>query len=83
VGGDAGTQAGGARRRELAIAATLTMLGALIVALSLSSAPGARTDPLGPRVFPLALGVAIGFCGCLLAVAAARLHRGDCDDESR
>jgi putative tricarboxylic transport membrane protein len=52
------------------MAAALIALAAAIVVLSLSIAPGVRTDPLGPRVFPLALGAAIGLSGCLLAVAA-------------
>jgi putative tricarboxylic transport membrane protein len=51
------------------MAVALIALAAAIVALSLSIAPGVRTDPLGPRVFPLALGAAIGLSGCVLAVA--------------
>jgi putative tricarboxylic transport membrane protein len=59
----------GARRRELAVAGVLIGLAVAVVVLGLQVPPGVQTDPLGPRVFPLALGGAIGLCGVLLAVA--------------
>jgi putative tricarboxylic transport membrane protein len=58
----------GARRRELGVAGFLIGLAIAIVVLGLQIPPGVQTDPLGPRVFPLALGAAIGLCGVLLAV---------------
>jgi putative tricarboxylic transport membrane protein len=58
----------GARRRELGVAGLLIGLAVAIVVLGLEIPPGVATDPLGPRVFPLALGGAIGLCGVLLAV---------------
>jgi putative tricarboxylic transport membrane protein len=62
------TQPDGVRRRELGVAALLIGLAVAIVVLGLQIPPGVQTDPLGPRVFPLALGAAIGLCGVLLAV---------------
>jgi putative tricarboxylic transport membrane protein len=58
----------GARRRELGVAGLLIGLAIAVVLLGLRIPSGVQTDPLGPRVFPLALGVAIGLCGVLLAV---------------
>jgi putative tricarboxylic transport membrane protein len=58
----------GVRRRELGVAGFLIGLAIAIVVLGLRIPPGVQTDPLGPRVFPLALGAAIGLCGVLLAV---------------
>jgi putative tricarboxylic transport membrane protein len=58
----------GAHRRELGVAALLVGLAIAIVVAGWQIPPGVQTDPLGPRVFPLALGAAIGLCGVLLAV---------------
>jgi putative tricarboxylic transport membrane protein len=57
-------------RRDAGVAATLVLLGLAVVGLALRVEPGVQTDPLGPRVFPLALGAAIALCGLLLGVAA-------------
>jgi putative tricarboxylic transport membrane protein len=56
--------------RDLAIAAALVALGVAVVVLAVRIEPGVQTDPLGPRVFPLAMGTAIGVCGLLLAAVA-------------
>jgi putative tricarboxylic transport membrane protein len=64
------TGGAGERRRDLGIAAALVGIGGLVVALALRIDPGVQTDPLGPRLFPLAMGTAIGVCGLLLAVCA-------------
>ena len=57
-------------RREIAIAVFLAVFGAVVIALGGKIEPGVYTDPLGPRVFPRALGVGIAFCGLLLGVGA-------------
>jgi putative tricarboxylic transport membrane protein len=57
-------------RREIAIAVFLTAFGFLVIALSGKIESGVYTDPLGPRVFPYALGVGIAVCGLLLGIAA-------------
>ena len=57
--------------RELVIAGALVGIGVAVVGLALRIDPGVQTDPLGPRLFPLAMGAAIGVCGLLLAVCAA------------
>jgi len=57
-------------RREVAIAVFLTAFGFLVIALSGKIESGVYTDPLGPRVFPYALGVGIAVCGFLLGIAA-------------
>jgi putative tricarboxylic transport membrane protein len=71
--GDEGGQPGTGRRRELAVAGVLVGFAVLVVALSLRIPPGVETDPLGPRLFPLGLGAAIGLCGLLLAADALGL----------
>lgn len=66
-------------RRELVLSGILIALAAVIVGLTLRIPPGVQTDPLGPRAFPLALAVAIGLCGLLLAattLAPGRFARG-------
>jgi putative tricarboxylic transport membrane protein len=60
----------GLSRRDLAVAAVLVLFGIAVIGLGLRLDAGVQTDPLGPRVFPLALGAAIAVCGLLLAVAA-------------
>lgn len=60
----------GVNRREAGVAATLVLLGLAVAGLALRVEPGVETDPLGPRVFPLALGAAIALCGLLLGVSA-------------
>jgi putative tricarboxylic transport membrane protein len=57
-------------RREIAIAFFLAALGSIVIALSGNIESGVYTDPLGPRVFPSALGAGIAVCGVLLGVAA-------------
>jgi putative tricarboxylic transport membrane protein len=57
-------------RREIAIAIFLAAFGAIVIALSGKIESGVYTDPLGPRVFPYALGAGIALCGLLLGVAA-------------
>jgi hypothetical protein len=61
-------------RRELAIAVGLVALGCAVIALATRIGPGVATDPLGPRVFPLALGAAIVVCGLLLGAGALLLE---------
>jgi putative tricarboxylic transport membrane protein len=60
----------GSPRRDLAVAAVLVLLGVAVIGLGLRLDAGVQTDPLGPRVFPVALGAAIAVCGLLLGVAA-------------
>jgi putative tricarboxylic transport membrane protein len=60
----------GPPRRDLAVAAVLVLLGVAVIGLGLRLDAGVQTDPLGPRVFPVALGAAIAVCGLLLGVAA-------------
>jgi len=60
----------GVNHRDAGVAATLVLLGLAVVGLALRVEPGVQTDPLGPRVFPLALGAAIALCGLLLGVSA-------------
>jgi putative tricarboxylic transport membrane protein len=57
-------------RREIAIAVFLVVFGGIVIALSGKIESGVYTDPLGPRVFPYALGVGIALCGLLLGVGA-------------
>jgi putative tricarboxylic transport membrane protein len=57
-------------RREIAIAIFLAAFGVIVIALSGKIESGVYTDPLGPRVFPYALGVGIALCGLLLGIAA-------------
>jgi putative tricarboxylic transport membrane protein len=57
-------------RREIAIAVFLAAFGGTVIALSGEIQSGVQTDPLGPRVFPSALGVGIALCGLLLGVGA-------------
>jgi hypothetical protein len=47
----------------------------VIILLSLEIPLGVQTDPLGPRVFPMALGLGMLVCGLLLA-ASEVLFRG-------
>jgi putative tricarboxylic transport membrane protein len=56
--------------RDVAIGMVLVGLGTAIVALALRIPAGVETDPLGPRVFPVAMGLAIAVCGLLSALAA-------------
>jgi hypothetical protein len=57
-------------RREIAVAVFLAAFGAIVIALSGKIESGVYTDPLGPRVFPSALGMGIALCGLLLGVGA-------------
>lgn len=57
-------------RREIAIAVFLAAFGGIVIALSGKIESGVYTDPLGPRVFPYALGVGIALCGLLLGIGA-------------
>jgi putative tricarboxylic transport membrane protein len=57
-------------RREIAIAVFLAAFGGIVIALSGKIESGVYTDPLGPRVFPYALGVGIMLCGLLLGIGA-------------
>jgi putative tricarboxylic transport membrane protein len=57
-------------RREIAIAVFLIVFGGIVIALSGKIESGVYTDPLGPRVFPYALGVGIALCGLFLGVGA-------------
>jgi hypothetical protein len=57
-------------RREIAVAVFLAAFGAIVIALTGNIESGVYTDPLGPRVFPSALGVGIALCGLLLGVGA-------------
>jgi putative tricarboxylic transport membrane protein len=59
----------GGARRELTVAGVLVALGVGVIALGLQVPAGVQTDPLGPRAFPVALGVAIALCGLLLGVS--------------
>ncbi len=63
------TESAGVRRRDLAIDGALVAIGVGVVWLALQVDAGVQTDPLGPRVFPLAMGAGIGVCGILLAVS--------------
>ncbi len=62
-------------RRELVIAAFLTVFGGAVVAQARQIPPGVTTDPLGPAAFPSALGWGIAICGLLLG-AATLVFRG-------
>lgn len=57
-------------RREIAIGLFLAAFGGVVIALSGKIESGVYTDPLGPRVFPYALGVGIALCGLLVGVGA-------------
>jgi putative tricarboxylic transport membrane protein len=57
-------------RREIAVAVFLAAFGGVVIALTGKIESGVYTDPLGPRVFPYALGVGIAVCGLLLGVGA-------------
>jgi len=62
-------------RRELVIAAFLTVFGGAVVVQARQIPPGVFTDPLGPAAFPTALGWGIAVCGLLLG-AATLVFRG-------
>jgi putative tricarboxylic transport membrane protein len=55
---------------EIGIAVFLAVFGGAVIALSGEIQSGVQTDPLGPRVFPSALGAGIALCGLLLGIAA-------------
>jgi putative tricarboxylic transport membrane protein len=57
-------------RREIAIAVFLAAFGGAVIVLSGEIQSGVQTDPLGPRVFPSALGAGIALCGLLLGIGA-------------
>jgi putative tricarboxylic transport membrane protein len=57
-------------RREIAVAVFLAAFGGVVIALTGKIESGVYTDPLGPRVFPYAVGVGIAVCGLLLGVGA-------------
>lgn len=56
-------------QREVAIAGVLVAFGAAVLAGARTIPPGVQTDPLGPGVFPAALGAGIVSCGILLGIA--------------
>jgi putative tricarboxylic transport membrane protein len=56
--------------REVAIAVFLAAFGGIVIALSGKIESGVYTDPLGPRIFPYALGAGIALCGLFLGVGA-------------
>jgi putative tricarboxylic transport membrane protein len=56
--------------RDIAIAVFLAAFGGAVIALSGEIQSGVQTDPLGPGVFPSALGAGIALCGLLLGVGA-------------
>lgn len=62
------SQPRGLRVRELGAAGFLILFGGVIMWLTRSIPLGVRTDPLGPRAFPLALGAGMMVCGVLLAI---------------
>lgn len=66
----------GAARRDVGTGIVLIVFGAAVVAVALTIPPGVQTDPLGPRVFPAALGAGIAVCGLLLG-AGALVRPGD------
>jgi putative tricarboxylic transport membrane protein len=57
-------------RREIAVAVFLSLFGGIVIGLSGQIQSGVHTDPLGPSVFPSALGAGIMLCGLLLGVGA-------------
>lgn len=64
-------------RRDL-ILGVLVMLGGLAVISAAFGLPaGTATDPLGPRGFPLLLGVGLAACGAVLAATPLRWARPD------
>lgn len=65
---------GSSRRTELALAAFLVAFGGAVIAAAMRIDLGVQTDPLGPRVFPIALGAGIVGCGLLLGSAALLFH---------
>jgi putative tricarboxylic transport membrane protein len=59
-----------AARRDVGTGIVLVAFGAAVAAGALTIPPGVQTDPLGPRVFPAALGAGIAVCGLLLGAGA-------------
>lgn len=71
----------GAPRRDLAqfvVVAVLVALGAFVLADTWDVVPGMeQADPLGPRAFPLVVGVGLLLLAALLAIVTLRGSRGD------
>lgn len=76
-----GPDAGAAPRRDLAqfvVVAVLLALGVFVLADTWDVVPGMKkADPLGPRTFPVIVGVGLLVLAVLLALATLRGERGE------
>jgi len=67
-------------RAQYIVCAVLVLVGAFLIydALSLTAA-FAKVDPVGPKFFPLAVGLALLLTALILAIAIARGSQGEAD----
>jgi putative tricarboxylic transport membrane protein len=65
---------------QLIVCAVLVIVGSFLIFDALTLAGGyAKVDPVGPKLFPLVVGVGLLVCAVLLAVAITRGSKGEAD----
>jgi putative tricarboxylic transport membrane protein len=79
-GGETGSEQVGPDRAQLVVCAVLLVVGVFLIADALSlTAEFAKVDPVGPKLIPVVVGIAMLVCSILLAVATLRGSRGEQD----
>lgn len=65
---------------QLIVCAVLVAVGAFLIVDALTLEGGfAKVDPVGPKLFPMVVGVGLLVCAVILAVAIARGSKGEAD----
>ncbi|MGU3433537.1 tripartite tricarboxylate transporter TctB family protein [Actinomycetes bacterium M1A6_2h] len=68
-------------RAQFLVSAVLVVVGVFLVVDALSlTAEFAKVDPVGPKLFPLVIGIAMILCSVALVVATLRGSKGEPDD---
>lgn len=65
---------------QLIVCAVLVAVGGFLIVEGLTLEDGfAKVDPVGPKLFPLAIGIGLLICAAVLAVAITRGSKGEAD----
>ncbi|KAA0024297.1 tripartite tricarboxylate transporter TctB family protein [Antrihabitans cavernicola] len=65
---------------QLIVCAVLVIVGAFLIFDALTLAGGfAKVDPVGPKLFPMVIGIGLLLCAVILGVAITRGSKGEAD----
>ncbi|GGG06980.1 membrane protein [Rhodococcoides trifolii] len=68
-------------RAQFVVSAVLLVVGVFLIVDAMSlTAEFAKVDPVGPKLFPLVIGIAMLVCAVLLVIATLRGSKGEPDD---